>query len=137
MIVDWQHDPVKENLLHIDLERIQLDKKLTGKVPVRAVGEPVGVKVQGGLLEVVHREVMIECLPDDIPENIEADVNELSIGDTLRASDLPLAEGLTLMGKTSMVVCHVVAVRTSDEAAEETEEGEETEAPAEGEQKEE
>jgi large subunit ribosomal protein L25 len=123
MIVDWQHDPVTEVLLHIDLERIQLDKPLLVKVPVRLLGEPVGVKVEGGLLEVVHREVEVECLPADIPEQIEVDVSELSIGDTVRASDLAFGERISLRGKTTMVVCHVVEMRAVEEEETTDEEG--------------
>ena len=100
-----------------------IDKKLLVKVPVRLVGEPVGVKTQGGLLGVVHREVELECLPADIPDQIEADVTGLSIGDTLRASDLEIADNITLKGKISMVICHVVELRAAEEAATEEEEG--------------
>src|ERR1700678_605079 len=68
MIVDWQSDPVKDNLLHVDLKRIDLAKRNVFKVRVHTTGEPKGVKLQGGLLEVLTREIEIECLPDDIPE---------------------------------------------------------------------
>src|SRR5262249_22460639 len=67
MIVDWQSDPVKDTLLHADLKRIDLTKRLRVKVPVHTTGEPQGVKIQGGLHELVTREIEIECLPDDIP----------------------------------------------------------------------
>ena len=70
MIVDWQSDPVKENLLHVDLKRIDLAKRSAFKVRVHTTGEPKGVKLQGGLLEVITREVEIECLPDEIPESV-------------------------------------------------------------------
>jgi large subunit ribosomal protein L25 len=96
---------------------------LTVKVPVRLVGEPVGVKVQGGLLEVVHREVEVECLPADIPEQIEVDISELSIGDTVRASDLAIGDKVSLQGKKSMVICHVVELRAVEEAEPAEEEG--------------
>ena len=68
MIVDWQNDPIKENLLHVDLKRIDLTKRIRVKVPVHTAGEPKGVKLQGGLHELITREIEIECLPDDIPE---------------------------------------------------------------------
>ena len=68
MIVDWQHEPSKSKLLHVDLKRIDLSKKVIVKVPVHTHGDPVGVKVQGGLHEIITREIEIECLPDDIPE---------------------------------------------------------------------
>src|SRR5688500_20091669 len=69
MIVDWQNDPIKGRLLHLDLKRIDLSKRIFVKVPVHTVGDPKGVKLQGGLHEVITREIEIECLPDDIPEH--------------------------------------------------------------------
>src|SRR5437899_1330860 len=80
MIVDWQHEPIKGKLLHIDLKRIAMDKKLTVMVPIVLRGEAAGVKQQGGILEQVLREVEIQCLPGDIPASIEADVSELVFG---------------------------------------------------------
>src|SRR5499425_1427769 len=74
MIVDWQYEPIKGALLHIDLKRIAMDQKLTVMVPIVLKGEAAGVKQQGGILEQVTREVEIECLPADIPSQIEADV---------------------------------------------------------------
>src|SRR6516162_10220860 len=71
MIVDWQYEPIKGKLLHIDLQRIAMDRKLTVTVPIELKGEPEGVKTQGGLLEQMLREVEIECLPGDIPSFIE------------------------------------------------------------------
>src|SRR3974390_420709 len=69
MVVDWQNDPIKENLLHCDLKRIDMTRRITVKIPVNTVGEPRGMKEQGGLHEVVTREIEIECLPDEIPEH--------------------------------------------------------------------
>src|SRR5580692_11266709 len=94
MIVDWQNDPVKETLLHLDLKRIDLTKRIRVKVPVHTLGEPKGVKLQGGLHEVITREIEIECLPDDIPEQFEVETGELMIGMSVRAGDIPLAEGV-------------------------------------------
>src|SRR6476659_2170720 len=74
MIVDWQYDPLKGNLLHIDLKRIAMDQKMRVMVPVHLVGEAAGVKQQGGIMDQVVREVEIECLPGDIPTHIDADV---------------------------------------------------------------
>ena len=89
MIVDWQYEPIKGALLHIDLKRIAMDQKLTVSVPIVLKGEAAGVKQQGGILEQMLREVEIECLPGDIPSAIEADVSELVFGKVLRVSDLP------------------------------------------------
>src|SRR3989440_10108205 len=88
MIVDWQYEPIKGALLHIDLKRIAMDQKLKVNVPIVLKGEPAGVKQQGGILEQILREVEIECLPTDIPSHIEADVSELVFGKVLRVSDL-------------------------------------------------
>ena len=77
MIVDWQREPIKDQLIHIDLKRIALDKTLRVKVRVKLLGMPVGVKSAGGILDQVMREVEIECLPADIPSHIDVDVSNL------------------------------------------------------------
>src|SRR5277367_1110829 len=79
MIVDWQHEPIKGKLLHIDLKRIAMDKMMRVSVPVQLVGTPIGVRQGGGMLGQVLHEVEIECLPDDIPSHIDIDVSELEI----------------------------------------------------------
>ncbi|MEY2413345.1 MAG: large subunit ribosomal protein, partial [Acidobacteriaceae bacterium] len=89
MIVDWQYEPIKGALLHIDLKRIAMDQRLQVEVPIVLKGEAEGVKLQGGILEQLLREIEIECLPDDIPSSIEVDVSSLVIGKVLRVSDLP------------------------------------------------
>jgi large subunit ribosomal protein L25 len=111
MIVDWQSDPVKENLLHVDLKRIDLAKRNAFKVRVHTTGEPKGVKLQGGLLEVITREIEIECLPDEIPELYTMDVTELMIGQNLRASDIPLGGSIKLVSAPEQVIAHVVALK--------------------------
>jgi large subunit ribosomal protein L25 len=117
MIVDWQNDPVKENLLHIDLKRIDLAKKLRVKVPVHALGEPKGVKLQGGLHELITREVEIECLPDEIPESFSIDVSELMIGGAIRAGEVKLGDGVKLVSNPDSVISHVVALKAEPEPA--------------------
>ncbi len=116
MVVDSQYDPVKDSLLHIDLKRIDLTKRLTASVPVLTHGEPKGVKVQGGLLELVTREIEIECLPDDIPEHFTVDVTELMIGQAIRAGDIKLPDGLTLVSSPDHVIAHIVVLRVEEEA---------------------
>jgi len=111
MIVDWQSDPVRENLLHIDLKRIDLSKRIAVKVRVQTSGEPKGVKIQGGLLEIIGREIEIECLPDDIPELYTVDVAELMIGQNLRASDIPLGGSVKLLSSPEQVIAHVVTLK--------------------------
>jgi large subunit ribosomal protein L25 len=117
MIVDWQSDPVRENLLHVDLKRIDLTKSVIVKVRVLATGEPKGVKLQGGLLELITREVEIECLPDEIPEHYTVDVTELMIGQNLRAADIPLGGSVKLVSPPEQVVAHVVTLKAEEVAA--------------------
>jgi large subunit ribosomal protein L25 len=118
MVVDWQHDPVKSNLLHVDLKRIDLARRLHVKVPVHTTGEPRGVKEQGGLYEIISREIEIECLPDEIPEHFTVDVSGLRIGQSLRAGDIPLSGSMRLVSPADLVISHVVATRGSAAEAE-------------------
>jgi len=116
MIVDWQSDPVRDQLLHVDLKRIDLAKRIEVKVRVQTTGDPKGVKLQGGLLEVITREIEIECLPDEIPEQFTIDVGELMIGQNLRASDIPLTGSMKLLSGAEHVIAHVVALKAEAEA---------------------
>lgn len=111
MVVDQQVDPIKGTLLHADLKRIDLTKRIRVTVPVHTAGEPKGVKVQGGLLEVISRAVEIECLPDDIPEGFTVDVSELMIGQSKRASDVALSGSMKLTSSADTVIAHIVALR--------------------------
>src|SRR5258708_537574 len=115
MIIDWQSDPIKDTLLHADLKRIDLTKRLLVKVPVHTTGEPVGVKLQGGLLEAITREIEIECLPDDIPEHFTVDVSELSIGQSVRASQVALSGSMKLVSQPDSVISHVVLLKAEAE----------------------
>lgn len=117
MIVDWQYEPIKGALLHVDLKRIAMDKVLRVGVPVVLKGEAPGVKVQGGILEQVLREVEVECLPADIPSHIEADVSQLMFGQVIRVGDLPHAGKLKFLTDEGQSVAHVVAVKEVVEAA--------------------
>jgi large subunit ribosomal protein L25 len=111
MIIDWQSDPIKDTLLHVDLKRIDLTKRITVKVPVYTTGEPKGVKIQGGLHELITREIEIECLPDDIPESYTVDVGELMMGQSVRAGEVALGENIKLMSSPESVISHVVALK--------------------------
>jgi large subunit ribosomal protein L25 len=117
MIVDWQHEPVKGTLLHVDLKRIDLTKRLHVKVPVHLTGDPKGVKIQGGMFELINREIEIECLPDEIPEHFTSDISELLIGQAVRAGEITLGSGIKLLSPPDLAIAHVVAIRTSEEAA--------------------
>jgi large subunit ribosomal protein L25 len=111
MIVDWQYEPIKGQLLHIDVKRIAMDKKLAVMVPVELVGEPAGVKQQGGILEQMLREVEIECLPGDIPSHIDVDVSELVFGKVLRVADLPHSDKFKFLTDENQPVAHVTVVK--------------------------
>ncbi|HZP33023.1 MAG TPA: 50S ribosomal protein L25 [Candidatus Acidoferrales bacterium] len=116
MLKDWQVDPLLGSLLHVDLLRVAMDVRMRVMVPVHTFGEPQGVKLQGGIFEMVTREVEIECLPSDIPGEIRVDISELMIGRQLRAGDLPLeAAKIKLVSDPNRVVAHVVALRAEEE----------------------
>jgi large subunit ribosomal protein L25 len=131
MIVDWQYEPVKGKLLHIDLKRIAMDQKLAVMVPVFLKGEPVGVKQQGGILEQMLREVEVECLPGDIPSHIDADVTELVFGKVLRVSDLPHSDKIEFLTDENQPVAHVTAVKEEEVATPEAAAAEAAAGPAE------
>ena len=111
MIVDWQYEPIKGALMHIDLKRIAMDEKIRVKVPIHLVGEAAGVKQQGGILDQVLREVEIECLPSDIPSHIDADVSELVFGTVLRVADLARAGSLKFLTDATQTVAHITSVK--------------------------
>jgi large subunit ribosomal protein L25 len=115
MIVDWQYEPIKGMLMHIDLKRIAMDKAMRVKVPVLLEGTPVGVKTQGGILDQVLREVEIECLPADIPSHIDVNVSNLGLGSSIRVADLPHEDKLKIITDENATVAHVVAIK--EEAA--------------------
>jgi large subunit ribosomal protein L25 len=131
MIVDWQYEPIKGSLLHIDLKRIAMDKKLTVNVPIELVGEPAGVKQQGGILEQITREVEVECLPGDIPNAIELNVSELVFGTVLRISDLPKNDKVEYLTDPEQPVAHVITVKEEEVPAADAVAGEAAAAPAE------
>jgi large subunit ribosomal protein L25 len=114
MLVDRQVDPVKGTLLHADFKRIDLTKRLRVSIPVHTTGEAAGVKVQGGLLEVITRMIEIECLPDEIPESFTVDVTELMIGQAKRASDVALTGSMKLVSAPETVIAHSVAMRAEE-----------------------
>jgi large subunit ribosomal protein L25 len=111
MIVDWQREPIKDQLIHIDLKRIALDKVLRVSVPIKLMGVPVGVKTEGGILDQVLREVEIECLPADIPSHIDVDVTGLGLHGVLRVSELPHSDKIEYLTAEDATVAHVVSIR--------------------------
>jgi large subunit ribosomal protein L25 len=119
MIVDWQHEPIKGKLLHIDLKRIAMDKAMRVSVPIQLVGVPVGVKAQGGILEHVLREVEIECLPGDIPSHLDVDVSSLELHGVIHVSDLPHSGSIKFLGDEHATVAHVTVIKEEVVAVEE------------------
>lgn len=117
MIVDWQFEPIKGKLLHVDLQRIAMDKKLIVTVPIVLKGEALGVKQDGGILEQLLREVEIECLPADIPKSIEADITHLAYGVDLRVKDLAHNEKLKFITDEDRMVAHITTVKEEVVAA--------------------
>jgi large subunit ribosomal protein L25 len=115
MIVDWQNEPIKGKLLHIDLKRIAMDKKMQVSVPVQLVGVAEGVKNGGGVLSQVLHEVEVECLPGDIPSHIDVDITKLAMNGYIHISDLPHSDKIKFLGEENAVVAHVSAPR--EEAA--------------------
>jgi len=115
MIVDWQYEPIKGNVIHIDLKRIAMDKVMRVSVPIRLNGNAIGVKNQGGILDQVLREVELECLPADIPGHLDVDVSNLALHGILRVKDLPHSGSIKFLADENTTVAHVTAVR--EEAA--------------------
>jgi large subunit ribosomal protein L25 len=107
MIREMQRDPVSRKPLHIDFVRVLMDVKITVSVPIEIVGVARGVKTDQGILDVVTREIEIECLPTNIPAHLPIDVTELGIGDAIRISELPVPEGVTIVDNPEKVVVHV------------------------------
>jgi large subunit ribosomal protein L25 len=116
IVKDWQVDPVSGRLLHVDLLRVAMDVRMKVKVPVHTFGEPAGVKVQGGVFEVVTREVEVECLPADIPTEFKIDVSGLMLNQSVRAGDLAIDKTkIKLLTDATAVLAHVVALRVEEE----------------------
>src|ERR1700736_2390279 len=116
ILKDWQVDPVSGNLLHVDLLRVAMDVRMRVKVPVHTFGDPAGVKQQGGVFEVVTREVEIECLPGDIPSEFKVDVSGLMLNQALRARDLQIdTTKLKLLTDPEQVLDPVVTLKVEEE----------------------
>jgi len=116
ILKSWPVDPVKENFLHADFYRIAMDVAIRVTVPIHTVGEARGVKVDAGILELVVREIAVECLPGDIPERIDVDVSDLGINQSLRVSDVKVPAKVKVLEAADQVVVHVVAVKKEEVA---------------------
>jgi large subunit ribosomal protein L25 len=111
MIVDWQNEPIKGHLLHIDIKRIAMNKAMVVSVEVKLIGTPAGVRLGGGVLSQILHEVEIECLPGDIPSHIDVDVSELEVGGAIHIADLPHAAKLKFLGEEDALVAHVTLMK--------------------------
>jgi large subunit ribosomal protein L25 len=104
MIRHMQLDPVSRQVIHIDFQRVQLDRKVRVAVPIELAGTAYGVKTEGGMIDFVTREVHVECLPTDIPKHIELDVTDLHVGQHVEAKDLAIPAGVTLLEDPDRVI---------------------------------
>src|SRR3954464_14756683 len=109
ILKDYQQDPIRGHISHVDLQEVRLDKPIQASVNVQLVGEPAGTK-EGGVLSQVQREINVEALPMEIPEHIDLDVSGMAIGDTLRLADLAAMEGVTYLDDPEETVLASVAL---------------------------
>jgi len=116
ILKEFQREPIKGQLLHADFYEVALDQTLQVKVHLEITGVPVGVKVQGGIIDFVTRELEIECLPKDIPEKVVVDVSHLELGKHLRVHDLQISDKVKVLTAPDVVVVHVVAPRAEEVA---------------------
>jgi large subunit ribosomal protein L25 len=113
LVKEFQIDPVSHKLLHADFYRIAMDKVLRVTIPIQLTGEAKGVKAEGGIVDFVHREVVVECLPADIPEHITVDVTNLGLHDGVRVRDLDTGGTWKAVSDADMLIVHVVAPRAA------------------------
>jgi len=125
ILKDYQQDPIRGHISHIDLQEVRLDQPIQASVTVQLVGEPVGAK-EGGVLSQVQREINVEALPMEIPDHVDLDVSGMAIGDTMRLADLAPMDGVTYLDNPEETVLATVTLPTRvEEPEEEAEEGEE------------
>jgi large subunit ribosomal protein L25 len=117
ILKEFQFEPLKGHLLHADFYEVALDKELQVNVHVELVGTPVGVKVQGGIVDWVTRELEVECLPADIPEKITVDISALEIGKHVRVAEIKAPDKVKILTEPDIVIAHVVAPRAEEVAA--------------------
>ena len=117
LVKDFQIDPITHEVLHADFYRIAMDKVLEVTIPVTVHGEPKGVKQQGGILEFIRREVVIECLPADIPEHIDIDVSELMLHQGVRVRDIATNPKWKAVTEGEAMLVHVIMPKAEEVAA--------------------
>ena len=116
MVKEYQLDPITHHLLHADFYQLAMDKAITVTVPIEVKGEPKGVKLQGGLLDFVTRDIQVQCLPTDIPEHIEVDVSELMLHESIRVRDLPVNPKWKSVTEGDTMLVHVVMPKAEESA---------------------
>lgn len=134
MIKELQIDPVSAEILHIDLIQIAMDKAVRVSVPIVVAGEAVGVKAEGGFVDLITREVEVECLPGDIPEYIEVDISDLHLHQSIKIEEMSFPQGVEIISDPQTLVVLIEAPAKEEEIVPEVEEEEEVEVMAEGEQ---
>ncbi|HEY7475698.1 MAG TPA: 50S ribosomal protein L25 [Vicinamibacterales bacterium] len=117
LVREYQIDPVSRKLLHADFYRVAMDKLLEVTVPIHLTGEAKGIKAQGAIVDFVNRDVLIECLPGDIPESITVDVTELMLHDGIRVRDLPANPKWKPVSEPDTLIVHLVALKVEEEPA--------------------
>jgi len=134
MIKEMQADPVTDEILHIDLILITMDKTVKVSVPIVVTGEALGVKTEGGFVDLITREVEVECLPGNIPEHIEVDISDLHLHQSIRIEEITFPKGVESVSDPQTLVVLIEAPTKEEEIVKEVEEEEEVEVMAEGEQ---
>jgi large subunit ribosomal protein L25 len=114
LVKEYQYDPVTHQLLHADFYRVAMDKMIRVSVSVVPRGEPKGVKQQGGVLDIVHRQLELECLPADIPEHIDVDVSEMMVGMSVRVRDLATSDKWKPVSEPDMMLMHVIIPKVEE-----------------------
>jgi large subunit ribosomal protein L25 len=117
LVKEYQLDPVTHELLHADFYRVAMDKVIRVQVTIVAQGEPKGVKQQGGILDIVNRQVEVECLPADIPNHIEIDVGELMVGQNVRVKDVAVDPKWKMLSDPEMMILHVIIPKVEETPA--------------------
>ena len=117
MVKEYQLDPVTHHLLHADFYQLAMDRAITVTVPIQLKGEPKGVKLQGGIVDFVSRDVEVECLPTDIPEHIEVDISELMLNEAIRVRDLAEHPKWKVISEHDTMIVHVVTLKVEEEPA--------------------
>ena len=116
LVKDFLLEPITHQVLHVDFYRVAMDRMIEVTIPVLLKGEPKGVKLQGGLLEFIRREIQIECLPSDIPEHVDVDVSELMVGQGVRVRDVATNPKWRSLTDTDTMLVHVIIAKAEEAA---------------------